>query len=143
MSAFVPFVSNLEVSEIGRGLASRTLPKYRWTHAAHFAAALWLLDLNATPALPGLIRAYNESVGVKNTDSSGYHETITQASIRAARHFRTQREQLPLFAVCNELMASSFGCSQWVLAHWSRELIFSAKARRQWIEPDLVPLPFA
>ena len=39
---------------------------------------------NAFREMPGLIRAYNESTGVPNTDTGGYHETITLASLRAA-----------------------------------------------------------
>jgi hypothetical protein len=89
MSKSPVFTCDEEVVEIGRGLFDRTLPKSRWTHAAHFAAAIWVLmcrpDLEAPIALPPAIRAYNESTGVANTDTGGYHETITQASIRAAR----------------------------------------------------------
>jgi GMP synthase-like glutamine amidotransferase len=65
MSTFVPFVSDDEIVAIGRGLATRTLPKSDWTHAAHFAAALWLLpfhpEIDATQMMPKLIRAYNQA----------------------------------------------------------------------------------
>jgi len=91
MSTFVPFTSDEEVLKIGRGLTDRTLPKPAWTHAAHFASAMWLIShhgrIFAVRELPGFIRAYNEATGVANTDTSGYHETITQASIRAADAF--------------------------------------------------------
>lgn len=146
MSDLVPFTSDEQVIAIGRGLVARTLPKPDWTHRAHFAAALWLIEECAQGEvalmLPGLIRAYNEATGTANTDTSGYHETITQASLRAARAFRAERAHLPLHAVCNELMASPFGRSDWILAHWSRERLFSVEARRVWLEPDLLPLPF-
>ncbi len=142
----VPFVSDEEVVAIGRGLVARTLPKTEWTHRAHFAAALWLMETGALGeagmVLPGLIRAYNETTGTANTDTSGYHETITQASLRAARAFRAERAEMPLYAVCNELMASRLGRSDWVFAYWSRERLFSVEARRTWAEPDLLALPF-
>lgn len=138
----VPFISNAEISATGRALVARTLPKAEWTHAAHFAVALWLLEIDASDVMPGLIRAYNKSTGVANTDTSGYHQTITQASLRAARAFRAERAQLPLFEVCNQLMASRLGRSDWVLTHWSRERLFSPEARKTWVEPDLTPLPF-
>lgn len=142
MSVFVPFVSNAEISATSRALVARTLPKAEWTHAAHFAVALWLLELDATDAMPGLIRAYNKVTGVANTDTSGYHETITQASLRAARAFRVERAHLRLFEVCNQLMASSLGRPDWVLTHWSRARLFSPEARKAWVAPDLTPLPF-
>lgn len=147
MSIFVPFVSDDEVIAIGRGLIARTVPKSDFTHAAHFAATMWLLvcrpEIDASLVLPGLIRAYNESVGGANTDTSGYHETITQASIRAARAFLAARPHLSLFELCNELMSSPLGSSEWILAYWSRPLLFSVEARRSWVEPDLQPFPYA
>jgi hypothetical protein len=146
MRTLTPFVSDDEVIAIGRGLVTRTLPKSDWTHAAHFAAALWLLafhpEIDVSRTIPGLIRAYNETTGVVNTDNSGYHETITQASVRAARAFLKARPQQRLFQTCNELMASSFGKSDWLLAYWSRPRLFSVQARREWVDPDIQPLPF-
>jgi hypothetical protein len=81
MIPFIPFTSDDEVEVIGCGLLDLTLPKIEWTHAAHFAAALWFLarhpKLDLPRELPNIIRAYNDVIGVPNTDSSGYHETIT------------------------------------------------------------------
>jgi hypothetical protein len=142
MSSFIPFTSEAEIIAIGHGLVDRTLPKSNWTHAAHFAAALWLIESRGGSTIPAMIRACNESVGVANTDNSGYHETITQASIRAASTFRIARKHLPLFRVCNDLMVSYLGRSDWLLAYWSREVLFSTEARKGWVEPDLRPLPF-
>jgi hypothetical protein len=142
------FVADAEIERVARGLLDRSLPKPEWTHAAHFAATLWLMrhrqDLDLLAALPWIIRAYNESVGGRNTDSEGYHETITQASIRVARAFLADRPQgEPLHATVAALMASRFGRSEWILLHWSRERLFSVEARRGWVEPDLAPLSIA
>lgn len=146
MRPFTPFVSDDEVIAIGHGLVTRTLPKSQWTHAAHFATALWLLarhpEIDVFRTIPALIRSYNEATGVPNTDTSGYHETITQASIRAARAFLSERPQKRLFETCNELMSSPYGKSDWLLAYWSQPRLFSVQARREWIEPDVQPLPF-
>ncbi len=142
LSNGMPFHSDEEIAAIARGLITRTLPKAEWTHSAHFAAALWLIANDASHAMPGMIRAYNEAIGGANTDSSGYHETITQASLRAARAFLAERRHLTLHAVCNELLASPLGKSGWPLAYWSRSLLFSVEARRAWVDPDLQPLPW-
>src|ERR1700757_4133729 len=94
MRTYAPFTSDDEIAAISNGLEERTLPKTRWTHAAHFAATLWFLrfrpEVDLSRSMPTLIRAYNESIGGANTDTSGYHETITQASIRAARAFLSE-----------------------------------------------------
>jgi hypothetical protein len=132
--------SDADIEHIARGLIERTLPKSGWTHAAHFAAAFWLLRYRGDAAfhdMPPLIRAYNESTGVANTDASGYHETITVASLRVARAWLSERPGMPLHAALVELLASSYGRSDWLLAYWSRERLFSVVARRAWVEPDL------
>jgi hypothetical protein len=92
--------------------------------------------------MPGFIRAYNEATGTPNTDSGGYHETITLASLHAARAWLAQRPNAPLHEALEEMLASRFGRSDWLLAHWSRPLLFCVAARRSWVEPDLEPLPF-
>ena len=138
------FSSDAEIERIGQGLIDRSLPKVEWTHAAHFAAALWMLrhpQMLAERDMPALICAYNEATGVANTDSSGYHETITLASLRAARGWLADRTDVALYRVLNELMNSCFGRSDWLLKYWSRERLFSVAARRCWVGPDLQPLP--
>ena len=146
MHTFLPFTSNDEIFEIADGLIHRTLPKSSWTHAAHFAATVWLLarypEIDVVHRLPNIIRAYNEATGVANTDTSGYHETITLASIRAASAFLARDSRRPLFVTCNELMASPLGRSEWLLTYWSRPRLFSVEARRNWLDPDIQALPF-
>jgi len=93
------FTSDAELERIGRGLLDRSLPKIEWTHAAHFAVALWLLqqpEMQAERDMPGLIRGYNEATGVPNTDTGGYHETITLGSLRAARAWLANRPGVAL-----------------------------------------------
>ena len=143
---FPAFSSDEEIELIGCGLLDQTLPKTTWTHAAHFAATLWLLrcrpELELSRAMPGYIRAYNEATGGANTDTSGYHETITQASIRAARAFLSSAPSEPVFVTCNALMRSRLGQPDWLLEYWTRTRLFSVEARRAWLEPDIRPLPF-
>ena len=128
-------------------MIDRTLPKADWTHAGHFAAALWLLRLRPELTKPArmrrLITRYNEATGTPNTDSGGYHHTITRASMRAASdHLGRYGPDAPLSAVLAALMASPLGRPGWLLAYWRRETLFGADARRRWVAPDLAPLPF-
>jgi hypothetical protein len=139
------FTSDADIERIGLGVLQCSLPKSEWTHAAHFAAAFWLLrhsNLDAFHDMPGLIRAYNEAMGVANTDSSGYHETITLASLRAAHAWLTAHCDQPLWQALQSLLMSQYGKSDWLLVHWSKPRLFSTTARRAWLEPDLQPLPF-
>jgi len=139
------FSSDEAIASVGRRFLDRTLPKPEWRHAGHFAATLYLLHrhprLDLRLHMPTLIRDYNEAAGVKNGRTTGYHETITQASIRAARAFVALDPSRSLHATCNELLASSLGEPGWLLAHYSRERLFSVEARARWREPDVRPLP--
>ncbi len=140
------YTSDAELHTLTERFIARTLPKPDWTHAAHFAVGLCLLDNDRRDAfanMPGLIRAYNETTGVPNTNTEGYHETITIASLLAARAFRARyADDAALHRVLTDLMESTFGTSTWLLEHWSKPLLFSPEARRTWIAPDLKPLPF-
>jgi len=141
------YSSEEEIIRIGEGVLACTLPRAEWTHAAHFAAALWLMryrpDLEPSREMPRLIRAYNESVGRVNDDSGGYHETITLASLRAARGVLDAfPPDAPVYRIVNALMSSNLANPNWLLEYWSRDRLMSVEARRTWLEPDLKPLPF-
>jgi hypothetical protein len=144
MSLF--YSDDAAVARLGNGFLACTLSKAEWTHAAHFATTLWLIhtrpDIVPERDMPALIRAYNGSVGGVNDDHNGYHETITQASIRAARGFLVDRPAgEALHEMVDGLMAGALGRSDWPLAYWSRERLFSVDARRGWIAPDRAALP--
>jgi hypothetical protein len=146
MRTYKPFTSDDEIAAIGREFLALTLPKTVWTHSAHFAATLWLMvhrpDLDLAAQMPQFIRAYNAATGGVNSDTEGYHETITQASLRATRSFLAGFSGHSLFSTCNALLASPLGDPDWLLQHWSRERLFSVRARKHWVDPDLKPLPF-
>lgn len=141
------FTTDAAIARIGTGLLDRSLPKAEWSHAAHFAATLWLARHHPgqlePAAIGAIIRGYNVATGGANTDTEGYHETITVASVRAARaHLAGFAAAAPLPVVLADLLASPCGRSDWLLVHWRRETLFGVAARRSWVEPDLVPLPF-
>lgn len=133
-----------EITALAEGLVGRTLPKERWTHAAHLAATLRLVrtrDAGLERDLPGIIQTYNVSVGGINDDQSGYHETITQAYLAAIRAFvGTLPPGTRDAEAVARLLETPMGDKAWPLTHWSRERLFSVEARRGWVEPDLRPL---
>lgn len=137
------FETDDEIAATAHAMMACTLPKAAWTHAAHFAVALWLLQDRGAAAyadMPGMIRRYNESVGGRNTDTEGFHETITRASLDVAAAALAARAGAPLHAVLADMMAGPYGRSDWILTHWTRDVLFSVEARRDWVAPDLAPL---
>lgn len=140
------FASDAEIEHLGEGLLDRTLQRSEWTHEAHLAATVWLLlkrpDVDLDAQLPTIIRRFNESVGGVNSDSEGYHETITRTFLRAVRLFLAEADlDEPLFELVNDLLWSPMGRRDWPLRFYSPELLFSVEARREWVRPDLAALP--
>lgn len=135
------------ITRIGEGLIAATLPKPEWTHAAHVAAAAHIIarrpDLDAETAMPGLIRRYNLATGGVNSDSMGYHHTITLASIAAVRAGLALAPAGDLAAQLAWLMAGMLGDKHWPERFWTLETLFSVPARRGWVAPDRAVLPFS
>jgi hypothetical protein len=140
------FPDDAAIRHIGEGLLACRLERPEWTHEAHLAATCWLLvehpDILPERDLPDLIRRFNESVGGVNSDSEGYHETITHCFIRAVRLYLGRTDPaLPLVEKVNGLLCSDEGRRDWPLCFYDPKTLFSREARLGWVEPDLGELP--
>jgi hypothetical protein len=140
------FNSDAEIERVGEGFLARTLPRAEWTHEAHLATTAYLLlrrpDIDLDAQLPDLIRRYNASVGGVNSDTEGYHDTITRIFLRGVRLFLEEADSSePLHELVNELLLSPMGRRDWPLRFYSPERLFSVDARRHFVEPDLASLP--
>lgn len=139
------FAGDDAIRRVGEGMIACTLPKPEWTHEAHIATCAWLIlerpDIAPERDLPGLIRRYNESVGGVNSDTEGYHETITQVYIAAIRSALARYEGRGLTDRVNWLLREPEGRRDWPLRFYSRELLFSPEARLAWVAPDLDDRP--
>ena len=140
------FHSEAEIEHLGEGLLARTLKREEWTHEAHLAATTYLLlrraDVDLDTELPGIIRRFNESVGGVNSDTEGYHETITRAFLHGVRLFLSEAEPTePLHELVNELLLSPMGRRDWPLRFYSPARLFSVEARRTFVPPDLAAFP--
>jgi hypothetical protein len=148
MTVFSPrlFTTDAEIFHLGEGLLACTLAREDWTHEAHLAATTYLvlrrLDINLDDELPGIIRLFNESVGGVNSDTEGYHETITRSFLKGVRLFLDERDtRVPLHELVNALLLSPMGRRDWPLRFYSPERLFSVEARTSHVHPDLAPLP--
>jgi hypothetical protein len=140
------FPDDAAVRRVGEGFLACTLGREEWTHEAHLAATAWLLierpEIAPERDLPALIRRYNASVGGVNSDTEGYHETITRVFLQGVRLFLSEADpKEPLYEFINELLLSPMGRRDWPLRFYSRELLFSVEARRRFVEPDVASLP--
>ena len=130
-----------DIAAFIRAFETCTLPKPRWTHRAHLLVGLWYLSKHTPEAalhiLRARIRAYNEAVGTANTDDSGYHETLTRFYLDGIAAHIAQHRNEPLAKSLALLLQTPLARSDWPLRYYSRERLFSVRARQQWVEPDL------
>ena len=133
-----------EIFELVRGFETCSLPRERWTHAAHLTVALChLLEYDWPEAVARVregIKRLNAAHGVPTTRERGYHETLTLFWLRHVRAFleRDYNEARPLVPLANELIGRAD--KNLPLEHYTRERLFSWEARLGWVEPDLKPL---
>ena len=135
----------VEFDRLIAGFLACSLARAEWTHHAHLRVGLWhVKQFGADEALIRLragICRLNESFGNANTDSGGYHETITRFYVQVlVRFLETSAAEVAL----PDLAEAFIAChphSSLPLEFFSRELLFSVRARREWVEPDLKPLP--
>jgi len=116
-----------------------------WTHAAHLVGGYWYVTrLGAAAAIDEMrqrIRFHNDATGTPNTDSRGYHESITRLYIHGIAAELAARPAASFEAGLEALLASPMASSSWPLQYYTRERLFSVEARRNWVEPDLRTLP--
>ncbi len=127
-----------------KAMSACTLPKAEWTHYAHLRTGLWhLLHHGPEESLLLLrerIRALNESHGVANTPTGGYHETITRFYVWQISKFLADEGRTKCVDELAEKLILRYGDKDLPLKYWSRERLFTPEARLGWVEPDLAPL---
>jgi hypothetical protein len=136
-------VSALE--ELVAAFCDGTLPRGAWTHAAHLRVGAWHVHRHgAAEALELLrerIRRLNGRHGTVNSETGGYHETITAAYVKLIAAFlAAPSAEGELAARVEELVAGPLGDRSVLLRFWSREVLMAPAARRAWVAPDLAPL---
>lgn len=130
-----------EIESLIERFESRKLPKVEWTHNAHLVVAIWYCSKHPFAKALELTRQYitvhNESVGTPNTDTEGYHETITKFWLIVANHFIQTSEPASITELCNNFIQSEKASSSYPLNFYSKEKLFSVEGRHNWVEPDL------
>src|SRR6476620_1933934 len=140
------WTSDAQLDDFVARFHERTLPKSEWTHAAHLSVGAWHVHRygveEAVKRLRQAIRALNDSHGTANTDSGGYHETITRAYAHLIAEFLAgPPEDRTLAERVETLLASPLAHKNALLEYYSKDRLMSVAARREWNRPDLKPLP--
>jgi hypothetical protein len=132
------------ISRLAAAFYERTLPKELWTHHAHLRVGLWtLLRFPPSESLVRLrngIRLYNEACGGVNSDTAGYHESITRFYVWRIDRFLGDADRTRPAADLAEELIRLHGDKNLPFEFWTKERLMSKEARLDWVEPDLRPL---
>lgn len=157
------FISDAEVADLVAAFENATIPAKEFSHVAHIAVALAYLEkMSQDQALERMrekISAFASHHGVGNL----YHETLTTFWMKLLDHVGPNYEldlsrrsrakedpshvdlasasKVPLWQRINAIVAR-WGNRGPVDAHYTREVITSDAARKDWVPPDREPLPF-
>ena len=118
-----------------------TIPNAGFRHHDHLRMAWLYLRRDGRQAGTARIHAGLRHFATVHGVAHAYHETLTGFWARLMAH------AVEVFSADNrfeDLLSRYAGFEDRGLAHrhWSREVLDGPIARREWVEPDRVPLPF-
>ncbi|MDH5366125.1 MAG: hypothetical protein OEW67_04010 [Cyclobacteriaceae bacterium] len=127
------------------GFENGSLAKEKWTHIAHFEMALWYTYHEpihkARKLIKEGIKNYNLSVGGENTDSSGYHETITELYILIIINYQLSfKNEYDFEILIKELYNQPFIEKTFLFQFYTKDRLMSVEARKKWVDPDVIPI---
>jgi hypothetical protein len=141
LSHMMTYRTQDEIEGLVKEFENATLSRCEWTHTAHLTIALWYSLKHAHPENGELIRYgiqnYNAAQGIESTPTSGYHETITLFWIIIAQKFISSVDTHDALLILTSLFIDQYSNPKLVFDYYSYDVLFSAKARAQWIEPNL------
>lgn len=121
-----------------------TLPFEQWNHRAHVRVAYWYSTQHGFQSvldrMRAGIKAYNKATNTPEAIDRGYHETMTRAfmclvfaaNLQTGPHASSDE----FCAAHPELLTKSV-----LREYYSRERIMTWDAKREFVAPDLRPLP--
>jgi hypothetical protein len=131
-----------EIEEVVRTFEDGTISRVAWKHAEHLTVALHYLSLydfdvateKMRSGIFNLLRAFE----VDLTKEMPYHETMTVFWMRAVAGYNASKNGVALLDKANEMI--ELLNKEYPLRFYSRELLFSDKARSSFVEADIKPL---
>jgi hypothetical protein len=133
--------SEPEIDAFLAAFEAGTLPKEEFTHAGHLTAgACYVYMLDEAGAISHMrlcVRRFNEAVGGKNTDTGGYHETITVFWIKALAALRATHPTLGRAEFAAHAVQAYRDRRDIFRGFYDFDVLASAEARRSWIEPSV------
>jgi hypothetical protein len=122
-----------------------SLPKGRWTHGAHIlTGACYVHALGEAGAIARMrerVAAYNVAVGGQNTDTGGYHETVTVFWIKILSGYCGEHSELGRAEFAARAVEHFVGQRDIWRRYYDYDVVGSVEARKRWVPPTLLLLP--
>jgi hypothetical protein len=126
-----------DIQTLVEAFENGTVAEAEWRHAEHLVVALFYLSnhdfdtalIKMRDGIFNLLRAFK----VDLTKEMPYHETLTVFWMRAVDDFRRSQNGASMTEICRELTAKFD--KDYPLKFYSRELLFSDRARAEFVEP--------
>ena len=133
------FKNDAEIRELVRAFETCEIHPGEFRHYQHLAVALWYVK-----HLPYERASEKMCEGIKRLAAAygkmGYHETITLFWLSMVRGFLLNASSSStLFELANTL-AKEFANKSLIADYYSEETLKSARAKNEWVEPDLKAL---
>ena len=133
-----------QLRQLVEAFRDRSLPHADWTHEAHLAVGTWHVyefgPVRALVMLRDRIRRLNDQHGTPNSDTRGYHETITRAYVCLIADLLAREPAASDVDAVRAVMGSTIAPKTALLDYYSRDRLMSTAARRGWVSADLRPL---
>ncbi len=127
-----------EILDIVRGFESGTLPRNEFSHSSHLIVALYYVrGMPVEDAIDKMrvgLMNHLRHAGVDFSKEMPYHETLTVFWTRTVADFVKSKNGAPLLEIANELI-NRFD-KEYPLTFYSREVLFSDKARAEFVAHD-------
>ena len=129
----------MQPEQIAAGLLDASLPQSEWTHRGHITAAHVLISTHGPETTLALCREriprLNDAHGVENSDTGGYHDTLTVFYVAAVS------DAVARGLTIDETIADLDRDA--ALRWWSEPVLMSVEARHGFVAPDIAAPPFA
>jgi hypothetical protein len=135
------FESELLLKELVHKWTDCSLPGPEFTHTAHIAVSSFIAWHHTLPDTYsrmkiGLYR-FNEANGTPNSDTRGYHETLTRFWCTLLFH-HIHTGQFPGCLDATNAMIALYGSQKRAeRPYYSFDVLTSVRARKEWIAPDV------
>lgn len=134
-------MTEAQINKLVLEFTKKILPKSEWTHKAHIVVAFWHnwnfeFSIALDMVRQKIIR-YNESVGTENTDTSGYHESLTVFWMILTKNYLSENNFQEIEDACSVFFKSENSLKNIPLEFYSKEILFNNKARKEWVNGNI------